>query len=116
MSTSSPPASSSTSPSDATLPDLVVFLHGSGDTGASLRAWVGDCAPDFEATLRAAGVAVAWPDAKPRPYSIIRCLGMSQILKFYGYNNHQIVTCHPFLKKHFKNLKAPTIFGCWQLE
>jgi phospholipase/carboxylesterase len=62
--------SSLTSPSDATLPDLVVFLHGSGDTGAGLRAWVGDRAPDFEATLRAAGVAVAWPDAKPRPYSM----------------------------------------------
>ena len=68
MSTSSP--SSSTSPSDATLSDLVVFLHGSGDTGAGLRAWVADCAPDFEADLRAAGVAVAWPDAKVRPYSM----------------------------------------------
>lgn len=47
-----------------------IFLHGSGDIGLGLQAWVHDVSPNFDANLAARGVAVVYPSATPRAYTL----------------------------------------------
>ncbi|KAG9342764.1 hypothetical protein JZ751_015628 [Albula glossodonta] len=47
----------------------VIFLHGSGDTGQGLRAWVRDV---LKQDLAFAHIRVIYPTAPPRPYTPMR--------------------------------------------
>uniref|UniRef100_A0A7S3PHF1 Phospholipase/carboxylesterase/thioesterase domain-containing protein n=1 Tax=Aplanochytrium stocchinoi TaxID=215587 RepID=A0A7S3PHF1_9STRA len=47
---------------------LVIFLHGSGDTGPGVRDWVNQYS--FESRLGSVGVSVQFPTATPRPYTL----------------------------------------------
>ncbi len=51
-------------------PHLLVFLHGSGDSGAGVRAWVQAARPGFAAACAAHGIRTAWPDAPARAYTL----------------------------------------------
>ena len=50
--------------------NLLVFLHGSGDSGPGVRSWA-DPTGAFERRLRSLGVVCSWPSAPARPYSLM---------------------------------------------
>eukprot|EP00440_Ansanella_granifera_P011182 gb/GFBE01012130.1/.p1 GENE.gb/GFBE01012130.1/~~gb/GFBE01012130.1/.p1 ORF type:complete len:229 (+),score=43.87 gb/GFBE01012130.1/:1-687(+) len=49
----------------------LVFMHGSGDSGAGVREWLDHASGGFfERKLSAAGVKCVYPSARPRPYTL----------------------------------------------
>ena len=48
----------------------VIFLHGSGDSGAGVHAWVETLLPEWFSTMEQKGIETIFPDAVPRPYSL----------------------------------------------
>eukprot|EP00435_Cladocopium_sp_Y103_P051211 s453_g15.t2 len=59
----------------------LIFLHGSGDTGPGVQAWLNDVSDRaFEAELKAKGIEVHFPTAPSVPYSLIG--GMPQTVWF----------------------------------
>jgi len=52
----------------------LLFLHGSGDSGAGVQAWLQYASTgcgDFEKSMAEQGIAVVFPSAPPRPYSML---------------------------------------------
>lgn len=50
---------------------LVICLHGSGDTGNGFRKWIQNViGNEFEETLNKQGIKVVFPSAIPKPYSM----------------------------------------------
>lgn len=48
----------------------VIFLHGSGDSGAGVRAWIESVCPQYFATLEERGFTTVFPSAVPRRYTM----------------------------------------------
>lgn len=48
----------------------VIFLHGSGDSGPGLKAWLNAVMPSFISTLEGAGIKIIMPSAPTRRYSL----------------------------------------------
>jgi phospholipase/carboxylesterase len=50
--------------------NLIVVLHGSGDSGAGVREWIRAVLPSFETRLAALGATVCFPSAPRIPYTL----------------------------------------------
>eukprot|EP00930_Biecheleria_cincta_P098557 TRINITY_DN90206_c0_g1_i1.p1 TRINITY_DN90206_c0_g1~~TRINITY_DN90206_c0_g1_i1.p1 ORF type:complete len:267 (+),score=58.23 TRINITY_DN90206_c0_g1_i1:113-802(+) len=50
----------------------LIFLHGSGDSGPGIRAWLAEASGgSFERRLESAGISLVFPSAPATPYSLI---------------------------------------------
>mmetsp|Transcript_20232 Transcript_20232/g.60118 ORF Transcript_20232/g.60118 Transcript_20232/m.60118 type:complete len:220 (+) Transcript_20232:152-811(+) len=80
----------------------VVFLHGSGDTGAGIRSWVKELG--FVKATEAAGVLLETPSAIPRPYKLAG--GQISSVWFDRYD------LPPTAREHTESIEA----SCAQIE
>ena len=85
-----------------TQPAALIFLHGSGDTGEGVRAWLSQLG--FVAECERAGLSVETPSATPRPYKLAGGRVMS-----VWYDRNGLL---PTAEEHLASVEA----SCAELE